>query len=154
MLLNWGHGVFKPLFMKTRILHTSIVLGLIAIINLNVSGQTNCLSGKHFETSGVTIGINNFKGLKRFIFLKDTIQVINLPERADDDGKSAFRILESKCNWNNEYTEGQSDFKLLSIDEEGIKSYPTLRVVVKDKLGQIILQYSGEKERIFEIIIN
>ncbi|HEX4372323.1 MAG TPA: hypothetical protein VHZ50_03365, partial [Puia sp.] len=51
--------------------------------------------------------------------------------------------------WNTEDTDGQSIYKLLPVANEIEKA--TLTVSIKNKKGQIILQYTNKEPRIFEM---
>ena len=91
----------------------------------------------------------------------DTVRVISNENRSVNNEKKdtpfnedmVFLITEKTSTWNNDFTEGESNYKLIIKNEDGLTEYPTLKIIVKEKKGQMTLHYPGEGLRIFEMVI-
>lgn len=119
------------------------------------SGQSNCLEKVIYETASYGDEKESFPYALKFIIQNDSLRIeSNEKDAKPDDIDLFFKITEKSCTWNKDCTEGQSIYKLLTEVDKGIIEYPTLTVVIKEKRGQLVLQYQNQEPRIFSILIN
>lgn len=62
---------------------------------------------------------------------------------------AAFRTLSKECFWNEDFSEGKSEYKLMLYDVRGNK-YPTLNIIADKKQPVYIeLLYENAEKRVF-----
>jgi hypothetical protein len=138
------------------ILKRAVIFLVVVVFNLTALGQTNCPDTATYVTSKVSFGKNSFPNNQIFIFQNDTLRVI-MGKSTDSSNPSdevmVFSIVNRECDWNPEFKQGRSKYKLTYKDEDGIIEHLTLQVEIGNNAGKIGMQYDGEKERIFTLVI-
>lgn len=124
-------------------------------MSYNASAQQDCPEKITYEVSKLIIEGQSIALAQYYYFQKDSLRVVDknkdVTKPFSDD--LVFYIVEKNCKCNTGLTEGKSDYKLVIKTDDELTEYPTLKIEIKDKKGQMILQYPGEKQRIFEVVI-
>jgi hypothetical protein len=123
-----------------------LMLILASFFQCSILAQNRCPEKIIYKTLSIGDGTSSIFAPLQFNFENDTLKMF-------PDGSNiamvVFKIQEKSCTWNTENTEGQSIYKLLLVKNELEKA--TLTVSIKNKKGQIILQYTNKEARIFEM---
>jgi hypothetical protein len=132
-----------------------LLRGIAILLSMSLSiayGQSNCPNISIYKTEKVSDTLEANSGLimpLNFIIKEDSIIV-----SADALGKFkliALRILSKKCNWNEDFSEGKSEFNLLlGADKDMLPKYPKL-IIEKQKAGinYVMLLYEDSEKRFF-----
>lgn len=130
--------------MMTRIL---LLCFLIALFQRQAGAQ-EC--PKTFVCSMDSLGNSNDKIYfpLDFLFKEDSL-IVYFKNRTDMEFGS-FKVLEKKCEWNKDFSVGNSVYKLFVKSTDGIERYPTLKIVYSDSLNRHLeLLYDNDEPRIF-----
>jgi len=118
------------------------------LLNL-VKGQDKCPPQFLYKTKYLGDGKNSSRLIfpLYFIIIADSLIV-----SIDANGKDqflAFRIISKECFWNDDFSEGKSQYKLMLYDVGGNK-YPTLNFIIdKNQPLYIELLYENAEKRVF-----
>lgn len=137
-----------------RIIKYLLVLQIILLGN-KIWCQTDCPNNAMYETDSVRFGDNVFPNAQYYILKNDTIKVVSKfrDSNKELDEDLIFIILERKCSWNENFTQGNSNYKLSLKDEDGEMEYPTLKIEINSTVGTITMQYPTEKVRVSQIVV-
>ena len=118
------------------------------LLNL-VKGQDKCPLQHLYKTQYLGEGKDNSRLIFPLYFI---ISADSLIVSIDANGKDqflAFRIISKACFWNENFSEGKSEFKLMLYDIRGNK-YPTLNIIADKKQPLYIeLLYENSEKRVF-----
>lgn len=118
------------------------ILIIFFISFYSASGQTNCLDGE-IKTNTIGNGNEHLKYDLKFIINKDSIVLINR------SSEIVFKILNSKCNWDVQFENGNSYYKIITQQTGKLGS---LSIHKSNSQGSIKLNYDGDIEaRVFSI---
>ncbi len=97
------------------------------------------------------MGNKNEKMLFHLNFLVKNDSIIIYREKKIANPFASFKIISTNCNWNKDFSEGYSSFKLISKSNDVIK-YPTLNIDFQNPKNRYVeLLYENDDPRIFTI---
>ena len=114
----------------------------------NILAQPNCPQQNLYTTNFLNDGkdISRLKFPLKFSFTNDSIIISYAKVNRQF---AAFRILNKLCFWNEDFSEGKSEYKLMLYDVRGNR-YPTLNIIVNKKQPVYIeLLYENAEKRVF-----
>jgi hypothetical protein len=134
---------------KSIFLRFSITI-LIVILFINAKTQNICPDSLVYETYNFGDGETQFFYLLKFTISGDSVYIRDNMKNAKKDDNIVFGILSKKCNWNHNYSEGESIFQLF-LERDGNIKKPTLIITMKDDKGIIRMLYENDEPRIFYV---
>jgi len=112
-----------------------------------ILAQSNCPQ-QNYTTNFLNDGKDSIR-LKLSLDFKVTSDSIVISYAKVNRQFAVFRILTKVCFWNEDLSEGKSEYKLLLYDIRGNK-YPTLNIIVDKKQPVYIeLLYENSERRVF-----
>ncbi len=126
-----------------------IISCLIYIFSIQCKGQDTCLGLSNFQTDSVGNEKEKIKANLNFVITDDSIIIYS--GKAQIYSFISFRILDKRCEWEKDFSEGKSSFKLL-LKENGTEKYPILNLLYISKKNRFFeLLYENSERRIFTI---
>ncbi len=130
--------------MKTFILFVVLLL----TFNSNLIAQLNCPKENLYKTNFIGDGEDSSR-LKFPLVFNLTNDSVIIKYLTINREFAAFRVLSKTCNWNQDFSEGKSEYKLMLYDVAGNK-YPTLTIIQnKNKSVYFELLWENKEKRIF-----
>jgi len=129
---------------------TRVVLIIVFLFtnNCNIFAQSNCPQQSIYNTNFLSDGEDSSR-LKLSLSFNVTNDSIIISYSKVNRQFAVFRILTKVCFWNEDFSEGKSEYKLLLYDIRGNK-YPTLNIIVDKKQPVYIeLLYENSEKRVF-----
>jgi hypothetical protein len=127
------------------------VLMIFLFILIKGFSQSNCPDSAIFHTSDLGNGIEQIKIPLKFKIYRDSILIRDdAPDEKPSLMDVSFKILEKVCQWNKDFSEGMSLYRVLSNDPETSRK-AVINIRLKGKKGKIQLLYENDEPRIFNI---
>ncbi len=126
------------------------VLFLIVFIFYASKSKGQCLPDSIFRTESIGTKTQGMPFSLIFYIGKDSIWVYN--GNMGGSEFASFKIIrKDTCQWNDDFTEGYTTYKLM-MDAKPVIKYPLLKVVYENvNYRYIELLYEDNEERIFTI---
>lgn len=122
----------------------------VSIQSSKLSAQNNCKENLIYKTYSLGNGKEALPFDLNFSITMDTLRITDDENKVKSHFTLQFLIIEKRCKWNSDYTQGISVYKLLSFNKEETK-HPTLTVEIDKDKSKITLQYEKSDPRVFKI---
>lgn len=129
-------------------MRTVFILFLLAFA-CTIKAQEKCPQINLYKTNFLGNGTDNPGMHFPLNFIIKTDSLIISIDTAGKNQFAAFRVLDKECNWNEDFSEGRSTYKLMLGDLKGNR-YPSLNIIRSKKQPVYIeLVYENSEKRIF-----
>ena len=127
-----------------------IYLFSVYLASSKCEGQDSCLSIGLYRTDSV--GNEKEKIIIPLVFNITHDSVIIYPGSNQTMPFLAFKILDKRCEWKEDFSEGKTSFRL-RLKENGTEKYPTLNLLYISRKNHFFeLLYENSERRIFTIV--
>jgi hypothetical protein len=115
-----------------------------------VEAQNYCEDSSSYKSFDFGDGEMQFYINLNFKISTDSIFIMSGKKNASQNDYTGFKILSKECQWLNNFSEGESTYKLEIRVDENTKS-PTLVIKYKNNEGIIKLLYDNDETRVFHV---
>ena len=137
---------YLPIHIEMNKLILSVIFSFA--INGAILAQSNCPPQNLYITNFLSDGIDSSR-LKFPLKFCITTDSIIISYASVNRQFAAFRVLNKACFWNEDFSEGKSEYKLMLYDVRGNKQ-PTLNIIINKKQPMYIeLLYENSEKRVF-----